>query len=159
MRLVAALLTLAALGAAGIAGRDLWLEVTQPPAPPAPARVVAMAPGEEPKAPRPPRRWPALFGEPEPPAPPPPPEPEPEPPAPEPEPQPPAPTLSSLGYSLKGLVRTGTATWALLSHPTGERVIRPGDEIEDGLTVTVIDAQGVWVARDGAEPELLAFEE
>lgn len=149
MRLVAALLTLGLLGAAGLAGKALWTELSAPPSPPVPAEVMMASAGPL-KPPAPPRRWPALFGEPQPPAPP---EPEPQP------PEPPGPPLASLGYSLKGLVRSGGATWALLSHPTGERVIRPGDALGGGLLVMVIDAQGVWIGAQGEEPQLLAFDE
>lgn len=103
--------------------------------------------------------WPALFGEPQPPAP----EPEPQPPAPEPEPEPPAPPapplppLESLGYSLKGLVRANDVVWAMISHPTGDRVLRVGDTLQDDLIVTRIDETGIWVGNGQAEPQQLDF--
>lgn len=160
MRLVAALLTLCALAVAGFAGQVLWQELSAPPAAPAPAQVVAsVAQTSEPQPPAPPRSWPALFGVPEPPKPP--TAPEPQPPAPVAEPQPPKPPmppLDSLGYRLKGMVRTGDAVWAMISHPTGERVLRPGDELEPGLTVVRIDAQGIQVRDAHGSEGRLAFE-
>ena len=93
--------------------------------------------------------------------------PEPQPPAPpepaaEPQPPaPPAPPLASLGYSLKGLVSSGTARWAIVSHPTGERLLRIGDALPDTpYTVTAIDVRGLWAsAAPEAEPQLLGFAE
>jgi len=102
-------------------------------------------------------RWPALFGELQPPAPPAPaPQAEPDPPAAE--PQPPAPPLSSLSYRLKGVVRSGETVWAMVSHPTGERILKVGDALEDGLTVVRIDSNGLWVDTGRAEAELLGFD-
>ena len=151
MRLVAALLTVTILAGLWPAGRMLYAELTDPPQAPVPA-VVAAALQAAGSGPQPPMRWPPLFGEPQPPAPP-----EPEPPAPEPEPQPPAPPIDGLGYSLKGVVRVGDTAWALVSHPTGERLVRPGDALGEGLTVERIDGEGVWVARPGAAPGRLGF--
>jgi len=104
--------------------------------------------------------WPALFGEPQPPKPPaPPPTPvvvpqeEPQPPA------PPRPPLSSLGYSLKGTVRAGDAVWGLVSHPTGDQIMRVGDALADGMVIARIDATGIWVDTGGDDPELMGFAE
>jgi hypothetical protein len=102
------------------------------------------------------RDWPPVFGarviaEPQPPARA----------APEPEPQPPrppAPPLESLGYSLKGIVSDGANRWALVSHPTGEQLLKVGDMLSDQYTISAIDVQGVWVQSDpGADPQLLSF--
>jgi hypothetical protein len=100
--------------------------------------------------------WPALFGEPLPPAPPPAPaqvtqEAQP--------PTPPKPALGSLGFELKGLVRAGGAVWGLVSHPTGEKIMRVGDTLTDGVTISRIDEQGLWVVRGDDPPELLGFVE
>jgi len=65
--------------------------------------------------------------------------------------------VASLGYTLKGVVRAGSGTWAILSHPTGERLLRDGDALAEGIIVARIDEAGLWVSRDGDEPELLAF--
>lgn len=157
MRLIAALCTLMTLAAAGYAGQALWQEVNAPAADPQP---VAMRAGADPAAPPTPpralRHWPPVFGEPQPPAP-----------AQQPkqatqEPQPPKqpkPPLSSLGYTLKGVVRAGSETWAVLSHPTGERLLRQGEALDGGIVVAKIDEVGIWLSRDGDEAELLAFPE
>ena len=102
--------------------------------------------------------WPALFGMPEPPKPP---EPvvELQPPAPPTPPKPPKPPLASLGYQLKGVVRAGDAVWGLVSHPTGDQIMRVGDALTDGVMIAQIDEKGLWVSRDDDAPELLGFEE
>lgn len=159
MRFVAALLTLVALTAAALAGQGLWQEVKDPPAVAVPSAVIPEGEAQPPSSSLPPRVWPALFGEPQPPMPP---QPAPEPPtpvaAPQP-PKPPMPPLESLGYELKGLVRAEGAIWAMISHPTGQRVLRPGDALEEGYTVARIDSAGVWVTDGDAEPALLGFRE
>lgn len=163
IRLVAFFATLAMLALAALGGQALHGVLTDPPAPPAPVTVVAGG-GESASPappPGPPRRWPALFGELEPPAPPAPPTPpaqeEPQPPTP---PQPPVPPLDSLGYQLKGLVRAGTTVWAMVSHPTGELLLRAGDSFDQGLVVARITDEGVWVVREtGGEQVLLGFPE
>lgn len=157
MRWIAAACTLVALTAAALAGQALWQEVTMPAELPEQVAASGAAPAAQPPAPpRISRRWPALFGERQPPKPPAPPteakaEPQP--------PKPPKPPLSSLGYTLKGVVRTGSATWAMLGHPTGDRLLRVGDELEPDVVVARIDEQGLWVSRGGDEPERLAFPE
>ncbi|MEM8848446.1 MAG: hypothetical protein AAGE03_00280 [Pseudomonadota bacterium] len=102
--------------------------------------------------------WPALFGEPEPPRPA-----APLPPAPpvitaEPQPPtPPRPPLSSMGYQLKGVVRAGGSVWGLVSHPTGDTVMRVGDDMGEGMIISRIDGAGVWVETGTDKPELLGF--
>lgn len=157
MRSVTIFATLVSLAGAAFAGQALWQALVRPPAAPVLAEVVPPAgpgavlkPGQAA-----PRSWPALLGElkpPEPePQPPAPPEPEPQPP--EPEPQPPAPPpapmppLGSLGYQLKGVVKNGATIWAIVSHPTGELILRRGDTFDDGLVVTQIDEEGLWARR------------
>jgi len=104
-------------------------------------------------APQTPQAWPALFGvlkvaEPQPPTPPPPPAP----------PTPPAPPIASLGYALKGTVAHSASTWAILSHPTGERIVRVGDLLAEGITVVAIDEKGLWVETSRGR-EVLKFAE
>ncbi|WP_186766678.1 hypothetical protein, partial [Puniceibacterium confluentis] len=90
-----------------------------------------------------------------PPAPPPPPAPEPQPPAP---PAPPVPPLASLGYSLQGVVSDGTSRWAIVSHPTGEQLLRVHDRIGEIYTVSAIDTDGLWAqSSPEAAPQLLGF--
>lgn len=158
MRLISAILTLAALALTAWAGQGLWLELSHAPATaaaPAQAAVAGAAP-THPAAPQS-APWPALFGERQPP--------KPQPPAAQPTkaepqpPRPPKPPIESLGYRLKGVVQTTDATWAMVSHPTGEQLVRNGDPLGEHMTVSGIDAQGLWVSRDGDAPELLKFEE
>ncbi len=160
MRLLAYIMLLITLGAAGWAGQLLWQEWQEWQVPVAvvlPEGSAPVAPDAAPQPEAPPRFWPALFGEKQPP---PPPEPEPEPPAPEPQPPAPkAPPLDSLGYELKGVVRAEGAVWALVAHPTGERILRVGDTLEHGLIVMEITEEGVWIGPEGGEPELLKFPE
>lgn len=159
MRLLAFIATLAGLAAAALAGQGLWQAVSEAgqelPAP-APAPL-APATAPEPQPPKPPMIWPALFGELAPPAAPEPPEVDPQPP--EPEPQPPGPPLDSLGYRLKGVIRADSLVWALVSHPTGEQVVRVGDSLAEGLVVARIDKDGLWIDTGRDTPELLAFED
>lgn len=157
MRLIATLLTLAALALAAQAGHALWQEWTYTA--PAPQLTVATdgqaAPAQGPARTQA-RRWPALFGEKQPPRPPAPAkqtQAEPQP------PRPPKPPLDSLGYHLKGVVQIGTDTWAMVAHPSGEQLLRAGDALRDGITVARIDREGLWVSREGDAPELLAFPE
>lgn len=161
MRIVAFCATLATLAGAGLGAQALWLAWTDPPPPP---RIEIAAATPETNALSTPapafqQRWPALFGEPQPPAP----APEPQPPAPPPpaaELQPPMPPLDSLGYRLNGVIRSGTSVWALVSHPTGELVLRAGDPIDESLEVARIEEAGIWVRRiGGTEEQLLAFPE
>ncbi|MEZ5715187.1 MAG: hypothetical protein R3D85_08455 [Paracoccaceae bacterium] len=157
MRFVAALLTLVALTAAALAGQGLWHEVKAPPTKTQPATVAAKGEPQPPAQALPPRVWPALFGEPMPPMPP---SAEPQPPTPDTLPEPPKaqmPPLESLGYELTGLVRAEGAVWALISHPTGQRILHPGDSLEEGYTVSRIDSAGIWVTDGQSEPALLGF--
>ncbi|WP_323783821.1 type II secretion system protein N [Thalassovita sp.] len=156
MRLIAALCTLLSLAAAGFAGQALWQQVTAPETAITAKQDQTTQAGSAtpPAVPRVARHWPAIFGEPQPPKPAPVAQPvkaEPQP------PKPPKPPLDSLGYTLKGVVRAGSGTWAILSHPTGEQLLRDGDALAEGIIVARIDEAGLWVSRDGDEPELLAF--
>ena len=162
MRAIAAFFTLLMLAAAGLAGAELRtaLVTVAPLATPddrAGTGAARAAPDPVPVAEI---RWPALFGEPQPPAPPAPPPPAPVAVVEDPEPAaPPHPPLASLGYELKGLVRSGEVMWGLVSHPTGERIMRAGDQLDDDLVIVRIDEAGLWVGRDGEAPELLGFAE
>ena len=157
MRIIASLLTLIFLAAAAWQGQALWQQLQQPRN--TDIQLAAVQPVEG--AGRldqavPPRRWPPLFGtvkveEPQPPQPP-QPVTEPQP------PKPPMPPIESLGYRLKGMVRNGSADWAIVGHPTGDVLLRVGDRLgETELRVEAIEAEGLWLSRDG-ERVLLGFE-
>lgn len=154
MRLLSATVTVAMLVGAALSGFALWTELSAQPVANATTPKTAEAEAQPPRQAAS-RLWPALFGEPQPPAP--------QPPTPQPvEPArnaPPKPPLSSLGYSLSGVVTTDTGTWALLSHPAGGKLVKVGDALERGVEVVRIDADGLWLSRDGDAPELLAFAE
>lgn len=162
MRLVAAIMTLVTLAASGLAGQRLH-ETLNTPLPDQAARIAARVETEDATPPAPParvRQWPAIFGEPQPPAPPsPPPQAEPQPPALQAEPQPPRPPIESLGYALKGVVRVDQKIWAMVSHPTGQSLMRVGDELVEGAEITRIDEQGLWVDYGADTPVLLGFVE
>ncbi len=86
--------------------------------------------------------WPAVFGtapvvEPQPPAPPTPPV----------EPQPPAPPIESLGYVLKGVIVNEGDRWAIVTHPTGDVILRVGDTLVEGVEVVDITEAGVALRR------------
>ncbi|WP_216636996.1 hypothetical protein [Sulfitobacter alexandrii] len=153
-------MTLVALAASGLAGQMLHETLnTLPDEIAGQAEVRTAATEPQPPAPPPsPRRWPAVFGELQPPAPP-PPAAEPQPPAPTPEPQPPRPPLDSLGYALKGVVRVDQKIWAMVSHPTGETLLRVGDTLGNGAVIERIDEQGVWVDNGDGDLALLGFTE
>ncbi|WP_375257059.1 hypothetical protein [Citreimonas sp.] len=156
MRLIAAVALVLALGAAGWSGVVLWRVLqAQPEAAPVARATVDPARVPQPVPPRPAQPWPPMFGEPEPPAPPQPPAPvvEPQP------PRPPLPPLDSLGYRLNGVVRAGGATWAIVGHPTGERLMRVGDALDEGVVIVRIDESGLWLSRDDNPPEHLGFPE
>ncbi len=150
VRLLAFLCALAALAGLALAARDLNRVLRAP----APDTVAAQPGGAQPQPPTPAppvppaQAWPPLFGtlvvpEPQPPTPP-------QPPA------PPAPPLSSLGFTLKGTATLNGETWAILAHPTGERILRVGDLLAEGLQVVAIDDSGLWVGRNGGR-EVLEF--
>jgi len=157
MRVIATLLTLSFLAIAIWLGQGLWQQLQRQPDTSvqlAAVRTTGTADRIDPATP--PRRWPALFGTPKvvEPQPPQPPQvvPEPQPPA------PPMPPIESLGYRLKGVVRNGSADWALVTHPTGDIILRIGDSLgETELKVEAIDAEGLWLSR-GGERVLLGFE-
>lgn len=153
MRLIAAIMTLVAVAASGLAGQKLHETLNTPAADLAGAqatRASTSEPQPPAQAPRP-RRWPAVFGELQPPAPPAPPPQSPQPPARE--PQPPRPPIDSLGYALKGIVRVDQKIWAMVSHPTGDNLMRVGDTLSNGATIERIDEQGLWI--DNGEPDLI----
>ena len=157
MRWLAWLLTPLMLAAAVWAG-DLFRRAWQDPLPAAvqagavtPVDTVALDLPE----PQPPTRWPSLFGTHAPPEPQPPRPPAPVAVAP---PVPPAPPLETLGFALRGVVTTGESRWAIVSHPTGDRLIRVGDALADGVTVTGIEPEGLRVDNRG-NAALLAFQE
>lgn len=162
MRLLALVATLVALAATAFAGQALWQVIRQPvPALPEPglAATQTIQPTAPPPAPRL-TNWPAIFGapmvaEPQPPQPVVAPPPEPQPPAPT---APPAPPIESLGFTLSGIVRNGTGQWAIVSHPTGDLLLRVGDMLGESYRVTAIDEQGLWAqSSPDAAPQLLAF--
>lgn len=155
MRLLALILILTGLAATGLAAQSLW-QVLQAEAERTSATDAATTTGtaQPPAPPRATRRWPALFGERQPPTP------QPATPPPTAEPQPPKtprPPLASLGYTLQGVVRSGQSTWAIVAHPTGQRLLEEGQELDPGIVVARIDEQGLWLSREGDTPELLAF--
>jgi len=156
MRIISAALSLVLLAAAGLAGKALWDVLRNPPD----SALVIAAPVSRPAvssdSPTPSgavarRHWPALFGERR--------APEPLPPAPPPPqpPRPPAPPIASLGFRLQGVVSAGAVTWAIVSHPAGDRILKVGDTLTDGITVVGIDDAGLWLNRDD-ERILLGFE-
>lgn len=149
--------TLLALAATGLASKELHEALSQPTPQAAPAQMArAVADVVEVASVATTPRWPALFGEPQPPKPP---SPEPAPEVTQEEPQPPRPPLSSLGYELRGIVRAGDTVWGLVSHPTGEKIMRAGDMLGDDLPIARIDETGLWVDNGGEEPELLGYPE
>lgn len=164
MRLLATVITLGMAGLAGLAGHALWVmsgmggaqarSVLLAPAgvPPRSTGAPSDQPGTQLPASPLVTHWPPLFGEKQPPI-----SAEPQPPTQA--PMPPKPPLASLGYALNGVVTIQGAVWAMVSHPTGGRLLHPGDVLEPGITVARIDAEGLWVSRDGDAPELLAFPE
>ena len=154
MRLLAAVFTVVLLGTAVFAGYGLWEEVTSPPRTgQINTRPDKSTEEQQPPSSRPALSWPALFGEPQPPT-----VPAATPPTEEKQPpKPPKPPLSSLGYTLNGVVKTEDGVWAMVGHPAGGRLLRIGDELEPDVIVSRIDKDGLWVSRDGDEPELLAF--
>ncbi|MEO9496866.1 MAG: hypothetical protein ABJG42_20515 [Vibrio splendidus] len=152
-------MTLLTLAATGLAGQKLW-DVSQDESTSSTQIIASQTQRNEPQPPTParqPLRWPALFGELAPPAPPQPPTP-PEPPAPPPEAKPPAPPLESLGYQVKGIVRAGDSVWGLVSHPTGEQLVRVGQELAAGVKILRIDEDGLWIDNGADEPALLAIQ-
>jgi len=154
MRVIAVLLTLTFLATAVWQGQGLWQQLQQPKDTAVHlATVRPMDAGSQAEQATPPRRWPTLFGtpkvvEPQPP----------QPPQPVAEPPPPKPPIESLGYRLKGMVRNGSADWAIVGHPTGDVLLRVGDRLgETELRVEAIETEGLWLSRDG-ERVLLGFE-
>lgn len=89
-----------------------------------------------------PTDWPAVFGTIPPPAP-----------EPEPEPEPEVvekPPEENTTYYLTGLVAgRGSDSWAMISENDRGLVVRVGDVLIGGETVTAIDASGVWIDYEG----------
>jgi len=85
---------------------------------------------------------------------------EPQPPTPPQPPQPPAsaappvPPMEGLGYVLQGVVRAGASEWAIIGHPTGQRIVKVGEELADGITVIAMDEAGLLLERGGTEARL-----
>ncbi|MEL7091485.1 MAG: hypothetical protein AAFN94_07100 [Pseudomonadota bacterium] len=157
MRVIAFVLTLLALVGTGFAGEQALRVFTDDAVPVVPVKLdrVTATGAQTNSAAQSTHRWPDLFGELQPPVPV-------APPARESvaaEPKPPAPPIESLGYALKGVVRAGDAVWGLVSHPTGEQIVRVGDTLSDGYTVTRITEQGLWVDAGSDTPVLLGFPE
>ncbi|WP_189371745.1 hypothetical protein [Tateyamaria omphalii] len=157
-------MTLIALGGAGIAGERLRVAWQSMQDGPIDTQLLVKEVSSEPnqsalqQPEKAPFRWTPLFGELQPPtvavaptvveqvA------------APEP-PKPPLPPLDSLGFSLKGVVRSGDAVWGMVSHPSGDRILKVGEELAAGIRIDRIDAAGLWVDRGESNPELLGFPE
>lgn len=158
MRFMAFAALLMSLAMAGWAGQVLWQQVQAQDDVVAERQTAALeAEPQPPSQTSPPRTWPALFGEPQPPKPP-----EPQPPKKQEEPQPPPqkfPPLASKGYVLQGTVSAGEETWALVSHPSGARVLRVGDTLEEGLPIIRIDTTGLWAQPPGGDEMLLEWPE
>ncbi|MBV1863497.1 MAG: hypothetical protein KUG74_03590 [Rhodobacteraceae bacterium] len=112
------------------------------------ARVKASTPGPvdvlEPQA-VPPAPWPDIFGKFEPDA------------LPVPEPEPPVRVVSH-SYILKGLFASARNSWAIVSDPGGEYLLRKGDELPGGALVEDISEEGVWLITAQGR-ELIAFGE
>lgn len=155
VRLIVLIVSLALLGAAALAGQSLWHTLTATPG----ARDAIAVSSDEQAAEyqtstRSTRIWPAVFGdvvreEPQPPAPP-------QPPTPPTTAAPPTPPIGSLGYVLQGVVRAGDSEWAIVSHPTGQRILRVGDLLQDGISIVSMDETGLTVTQNGQEA-ILAF--
>ncbi|SFL05062.1 type II secretion system protein N [Shimia haliotis] len=161
MRLLAFFATLIAFAGLILAGLELRSAMTTP-LPPTETRAAQSSALQQTRRdePQPPRQWPAVFGEEikeekQPPT-------LPTPPRAALPPPPPMPPIESLGYTLKGMVRTdaqdGTGDWAIVSHPTGDRLVRVGDSLSDGVEIISITQEGIWVDRAGTRA-LLGFEE
>ena len=151
MRLISGALTVIAVAGFGFASGSLVLaffpepqDVFVEPERAAPQEIAVILPDNIPTA------WPAVFGVvpevlPEP-------EPEPEPEAVEEPPQ------ENTTYWLTGLVAgQGNGGWAMISENDRSVVVRVGDELIGGEIVTAINAQGVWIERDGVK-ELIALQ-
>ena len=137
MRLLSAILSVVAVASFGFAVGALGLAYVAPaPVPYAPVERAAPAPARPDNAPALPNGWPAIFGT-----------------MPEPEPQP-VPQIATVElppeenttYFLTGLVAgRGNDSWAMISENDRGLVVRVGDLLIGGETVTAIDAAGVWI--------------
>ena len=142
-RLLSNLLLTGAVGAFGFSGGQLALTVLAPPGQPfEPPQLAGTATASHATARTLEAVWPAIFGVevvPEP-------EPTPEPvaavaPEPEPDPEP----EIRYDYMLAGLVADERGGWAMVSAGGMAELVRPGDTLEGGETITRIDPQGVWI--------------
>jgi len=142
-RLLSNLLLTGAVGAFGFSGGLLALTVLAPPGQPfEPPQLAGTATASHATARTLEAVWPAIFGVevvPEP-------EPTPEPvaavaPEPEPDPEP----EIRYDYMLAGLVADERGGWAMVSAGGMAELVRPGDTLEGGETITRIDPQGVWI--------------
>jgi len=61
-------------------------------------------------------------------------------------PQPPAPPLSSLGYTLRGVIVNDGQSWAIITNPSGDRIVKVGDMLTAGIKVAAIDDTGLVLA-------------
>ena len=141
MRLLSAILAVGAVGAFGFALGALVLAYATPPGQPwqAPVRSAALQAPENTVRDLP-ETWPAIFGTVAPPEP----EPEPEPEVAE------APPEENTTYYLTGLVAgRGSESWAMITENDRGLVVRIGDVLVGGETVTGIDAKGVWIDYQG----------
>lgn len=158
MRLIAAIMTLVALAAAGFAGQKLHLVLTAPvPQPPAvEAANAALANPADATPDASSFRWPSVFGELQAPTPAAAPviTAEPDTTAP---PVQTGPPIEALGYALKGVVRAGRSVWGMVSHPSGDQIVRVGDTLAAGVVVRKIDEAGLWIDNGGDDLILLGF--
>jgi hypothetical protein len=148
IRFFAFILFIGFAAVSGWLGLDMWnkLGSALPPARSAQA-IIPSADLTQTSAQPPARRWPSLFGvavknEPQPP---------------QPAPVSAQPPLENMGYKLQGIVHSGDSQWAIVSHPTGDILLRQGDTLIDGVIVTEINAEGLWVSQNGI-PVLVEFE-
>ena len=157
MRWIATFFTLIACAATGLAAKELHAALSQPMQKSEPGNVSRSSIEARDVVIETPVIWPALFGEPvvqqaifH-----------------EPQvvetdvqtalPTPPKPSLSSLGYELKGLIQTGDEVWGLVSFPGGDQILKEGDRLGADMTVEGIDDTGLWIDTGADTPELLAF--
>ncbi|WP_085892687.1 type II secretion system protein N [Roseovarius litorisediminis] len=64
----------------------------------------------------------------------------------------------SENYELLGLMAGGDQAWAMVTSSQGNALVSVGDTLPGGEVVRGIDAEGVWIEKDGAK-EVVGFEE
>lgn len=69
-----------------------------------------------------------------------------------------APAVVNHNYLLKGLFASADSSWAIVADPTGEYLLRAGDELPGGALVSDINEEGVWLMTSQGR-ELIAFGE